>query len=140
MKYNLEMEGERKNPNSIGSMLAFKEGVPTSSDKVYRSVNGDKAIHDLFEHGEIRNRAAATGALEKSRWNDTVYWSRGEDGKFHPVSEGTHVIEAPHEVATKGPVRNEDVTGIYTRTPEGEVVNQIEQIRARLGMQGGRGE
>ncbi|HEY0010387.1 MAG TPA: hypothetical protein VGB97_00540 [Candidatus Paceibacterota bacterium] len=128
------MEGPKKNPNNIGNIMGFKDGgLPTSPDHVYRSVHGDEAIQDLFEHGEVRNRAEAQGKLDKSRWGSNVYWSRG-DGTHHFVGEGSHIIEAPHEIASERAVRADDVTGIYSRNEDGAVENKLEALRERLGI------
>lgn len=128
------MEGAPKsNPNRIGEVISLSKDLPTSSDKVYRHVRGDDAITDLFTHGAVRNGANAAGTSSK-RWGDAVFWSKGEEGKFHNVPDGAHIIEAPHEVAVERTVTKDDVTAIYGRNADGEVENKLQELRARLGI------
>jgi len=118
------------NPNSIGELIVVNAttDIPTSQDKVYRSILGRGAIDDLFNCGYVRNRQSA-GLVERNRWGETVFWSRGVDGKFHNVQDNGFVIEAPFEVASKGIVREEDVTAIYAKDEEGKIVNILEEER-----------
>ena len=133
---------EKMNPNSIGEMLGFKEGVPTSADSVYRSLNADEAIKDIYDSGTVRSKVSAG---LPSRYGDTVYWSKGRDGKNHAISNEGYVIEAPHDVAVDRIVTHEDLTGVYTKIDQ-EVVNilkdheeeerqrQIYELRKKLGV------
>lgn len=107
-----------ENPNSIGD-LPFSLGVlPTAPENVYRSVRGEAAIHDLEQHGEVRN-AQSAGVKKQSRWGNRVFWSRGVEGYNHLVSEGGYVIEAPYVIAAERAVKKEDVTAIYASNAEG---------------------
>lgn len=121
------VEGVR-NPNSIGELLSIGRDLPTHADKVYRSVRDDAAVEDLFTHGAVRN-AFSAGAKENSRWGDKIFWSRGEEGKFHVVQKGGYVIEAPYAVAASRVVAKEDVTAIYSKQEEGGVVDVLAQKR-----------
>lgn len=128
-------EGEqlRENPNSIGELMGFQSGgIPTHPDKVYRSVRGAAALEDLQACGLVRNRQSAEPNVN-SRWGDTVFWSRGVEGKHHILPEGSFVIEAPYEIATKRVVRREDVTAIYSR--EGDIIrNTLESSKVEIGV------
>jgi hypothetical protein len=115
-----EKEEAPKNPNSIGEMMNLTKDLPTSPDKVYRSVRDMAAIDDLIESGVVRN-AQSAGVKTQSRWDDKVFWSRGEAGKFHIVS-GV-VIEAPYDIASKRAVTKDDVTGVFKKNEEGRVEN-----------------
>lgn len=142
------------NNNSIGSLLSMSKDIPTSSDKVYRSIKGQSAVDDIFESGIVRNKQSA-GLVEKSRWGERVFWSKGEDGKYHNTYKDGFVIEAPHDVAKERAVTPEDLTAIYTKNEQGEVVDvlqkekekrvaeqkvkdekDIEEVRRSLGMEG----
>lgn len=118
-------EGVR-NPNSIGELLSIGKDLPTHADKVYRSVRDEAAIEDLFAHGVVRN-AFSAGAKENSRWGDTIFWSRGAEGKFHVVQKGGYVIEAPYVVAARRAVTKEDVTAIYSKKEDSGVVDVLPQ-------------
>ena len=110
-----------QNTNSIADLeFSLSKDIPTTPDRVYRSVYGDAALQDLNEHGQVRN-AFDAGAKKKDRWGANVYWSRGVEGKYHPVQNGGYVIEAPHDVAVERAVRKDDVTAIYGKTEEGRV-------------------
>jgi hypothetical protein len=126
----------RTNPNNIGpisNLLGLgKATVPTSPDKVYRSVSGEEAISDLFTAGVVRNRVSAEGY--PSHRDEQVYWSQGVEGKPHGINEGSHLIEAPHSIAAERAVKAHEVTGIYGINEEGVVENKLEELRARLGM------
>ena len=125
----------RSNPNNIGSLgkaLGTETGVETSSDKVYRSVAGEDAIADLYSSGVVRNRASAEGYASKR--GEQVYWTRGADGEMHALPEGSHLIEAPHEIASERAVKAHEVTAIYAKNEQGEVEDRLEQLRARLGL------
>lgn len=117
-----------KNPNSVGELISLGKDIPTQPDKAYRMVRGRAAIDDLYESGVVRNRQSA-GAVEKSRWGERVYWSRGEEGKFHGVGLDTYVIEAPLAVVSEREVTKEDVTAIYNKTEEGHVRDLIDEAR-----------
>lgn len=127
----------RSNPNNIGpisNLLGLgKATVPTTSDKVYRSVSGEEVISDLFTSGVVRNRASAQGYA--SHRDEQVYWSQGEEGKSHGISEGSHLIEAPHNIATERAVKAHEVTGIYGINEDGIVENKLEELRSRLGIE-----
>jgi len=119
---------EKQNPNSIGELLSIGKDLPTSPDKVYRSVGTKEAVDDIENSGVVRNKQSA-GLVEKSRWGERVFWSKGAEGKYHPVSENGYVIEAPLSVAEERAVTNEDVTAIYTKKENGEVFDILEQKR-----------
>ena len=133
---------ESTNPNSIGEMIGFNSGVPTSSENVYRSLATEEAVRDIYASEVVRSKSAA--GLQ-SKYGDTVYWSKGKDGKSHIVSEGTYVIEAPHSIAAEREVRHDEVTGVYTKKDsevfniledhsEESVQKRIEELRTRLGI------
>ena len=118
------------NPNSIGELLGFREGIPTNPDKVYRSVKGHEAIDDLFKCGVVRN-AFSAGMKENSRWDERVFWSRGIEGKCHTVSPGMYVIEAPYLSASIGLVKSEDVTAIFTKNESDEIIDILPEYLAK---------
>jgi len=120
-----------KNPNSIGEVLSVSKDIETTPDKVYRSVKDFKAIEDLLSEGVVRN-AFSAGQVEKSRWGDRVFWSKGAEGKYHILQSDGYVIEAPYAVADVGSVRLEDVTAIYFRNSDGEVVNILDELLEKL--------
>jgi hypothetical protein len=118
---------KNKNPNSLFNMaMKYKEGIPTSPDRVYRSVATKQAIDDIENSGIVRNKQSA-GLVKKSRWGERVYWNRGEEGVFHNITPGGYVIEAPLSVAEERVVTKDDVTAIYTRNEKGEIVNILER-------------
>ncbi len=119
-----------KNPNSISEILSIGKDLPTSPDKVYRSVQGREAIDDLERSGVVRNRQSA-GLVEKNRWGDRVFWSKGEEGKYHMVSAGSYVIEAPLVVAQERVVKRDDISAIYKKNEEGKVVDILEEEAAQ---------
>lgn len=129
----------RNNPNNIGPINDLaglgNAKVPTSSDKVYRSVTGEEVLSDLFASGVVRNRAAATGY--PSHRGEQVYWTQGEDGKSHGLNDGYHLIEAPHRIANERAVRADEVTGIYGINEDGEAENRLEALRTKLGIKKG---
>ncbi len=120
-----EPRGE-KNPNSIGELLSLGQDLPTTPDKVYRSVSTADAIKDIQVSGIVRNKQSA-GLVEKSRWGERVFWSKGSEGKFHPVPQGAYIIEAPLSVAQERVVRSDDITAIYTKNTQGDVINILDQ-------------
>ncbi len=103
-----ENQAEKINPNSIGELLSIGKDLPTSPDKVYRSVGTKNAIDDIEESGVVRNKQSA-GLVEKSRWGERVFWSKGSVGKYHSVSQNGYVIEAPLSVAEERIVTKEDI-------------------------------
>lgn len=113
--------------NSIGDLTSLSKDIPTSPDKVYRGINGQPAVDDIFESGEVRNKQSA--GLGDSRWGEKVFWSKGEEGKYHPVNQGRFIIEAPHEVANERAVTPEDLTAIYTKNEQNDVVDVLQQER-----------
>lgn len=133
---NQESKEVKINPNSIGELISLGKDLPTSPDKVYRSVGTKEAIDDIEKSGIVRNKQSA-GLVEKSRWGDRVFWSRGEEGKYHTVPNNGFVIEAPLSVAEERVVTKEDITAIYSKNDMQEVVDilkqkkddKIEQIR-----------
>ena len=118
------------NNNSIGSLLSTSRDIPTSSDKVYRGINGQSAVDDIFESGIVRNKQSA-GLVEKSRWGPRVFYSKGEEGKYHPVEQGRYIIEAPYDVAKERAVTHEDLTAIYTKNEQGGVIDVLSQEREK---------
>jgi len=117
---------EKPNPNSIGELLGVGRDLPTAPDKVYRSVGTREAIDDIENSGIVRNKQSA-GLVERSRWGERVFWSKGDEGKYHPISQNTYVIEAPLSVAQERIVTKEDITAIYTKNEVGVVVNILEE-------------
>lgn len=121
----VEQENEvEKNPNSVGELISMGTDLPTYPDKAYRSVKTKEAIDDIENSGIVRNRQSA-GVVKKSRWGERVFWSRGKEGKFHPIFQGTFVIEAPLSVVEERVVTKEDITAIYTKNGNEEVVDII---------------
>ncbi len=113
---------ETQNPNNIGELLNFSKDLLTSPDKVYRSVRDVAAIDDIESSGVVRNKQSA-GLTEKSRWGERVFWSRGKEGGYHVVQTNGFVIEAPLSVAQERAVTKEDVTAVYTKNENGEVLD-----------------
>ena len=113
---------KQENPNSISELISMKSGLLTSPDKVYRSVGDIKAIEDISACGLVRNRQSA-GIVPKCRWGERVFWSKGAEGKHHVISTGTYVIEAPLSIAEKRVVKIEDITAIYTKNENGEIID-----------------
>lgn len=124
-------EENKYNPNSISEVISIGNDLPTQPDKVYRSVRSEDAIDDIENSGVVRNKQSA-GLVEKSRWGDRVFWSRGGEGKYHIVQKGGYVIEAPLSVAQEREVTREDITAIYTKNENGEVFDVLEQKRQQI--------
>ena len=124
MGNNLKSKEEPKNPNNIGEVLSVGKDLPASPDKVYRSVKDVAAINDIKESGVVRSKQSA--GLE-NRYGDKVYWSQGANGKYHAIYQGVYVIEAPLSVAKEGIVKKEDITAIYTRNENNEIVDILKQ-------------
>lgn len=103
-------------------MLSVGKDLPTSPDKVYRSVQGSEAVDDLLEVGFVRN-AHTAGKSEHSRWGNRVFWSRGSEGKYHVVAQGAYVIETSYAVASAREVTKEDITALYVKNEDGSVEN-----------------
>lgn len=123
-----ENMAEVPNPNSIGEVLSIGSDLPTMPDKVYRSVQTKEAIDDIENSGVVRNKQSA-GLVEKSRWGERVFWSKGAEGKYHVVSENGYVIEAPLSVAEERIVTKDDITAIYKRNENQEVVDILKEGR-----------
>jgi hypothetical protein len=105
---------EKKNPNKIGELLGFKTGdVETFPNRVYRSVQDRAAIDDLLTSGVVRSKHAA--GID-SKYGDAVYWSRGDDEKYHNVQAGGYLIEAPYQIANERSVTIDDLTAVYHKT------------------------
>lgn len=123
-KINQENKAEKEvyNPNSIGEVLSLSKDLLTFPDKVYRSVKSEAAIEDIEKSGVVRN-AQSAGLVEKSRWGDRVFWSKGAEGSYHVVQKDGFVIEAPLSVAQERQVGRDDVTAVYRKNEEGEVEN-----------------
>lgn len=130
-----ESEPEKSNPNSIGEMLEMRGDIETTAASVYRSIRERAAIDDIFASGVVRNRQSA-GLVEKSRWGERVFWSRGGEGKGINVGKGNYVIEAPYDVAAARAVTKEDLKSIYTRSEQGEVIDILPEERAKGTGQG----
>ena len=124
-----EQPEKARNPNTIGEVVDMSRDLPTTSDKVYRSVQERAAIDDIENSGVVRNRQSA-GLVEKSRWGNRVFWSRGKEGKFHIVPQDNFVIEAPFSVAEERVVTKEDITAIYSKNEKGEVFDTLKQKQA----------
>lgn len=119
-----------KNPNSIGELaISIGHDLATSPDKVYRSLRTQEAVDDIEKSGVVRN-AQSAGVVEKSRWGERIFWSRGVEGKYHAVSATGFVIEAPYAVAEERVVTKDDITAIYKKNEAGEVINLKEGERA----------
>lgn len=118
---------KKENPNKIGEVLSVSRDLETFPNRVYRSVRDKAAIDDLLQCGVVRNKQSA-GLVEKSRWGDNVYWSRGGEGKYHVVQNGGYVIEAPYDIAKEREVRIDDVTALYHKTEAGELREVLEEI------------
>lgn len=101
-------------------MLSVKGGLPTKTGMIYRGVEGKQAIEDIESHGFVRN-AYSAGVRKNSRWGDRVFWSRGEEGKGHPISRIRYIIETPESAAKSGPVKKEDISGVYVRDENDEI-------------------
>ncbi len=120
-----EMDVEKINPNSIGELLSVGKDLLTSPDKVYRSVADKAAIDDIKSSGIVRNKQSA-GLVEKSRWGEKVFWSKGEEGKYHIVAKDGYVIEAPLSVASERIVTKDDITAIYTKNETDGVIDILQ--------------
>ncbi len=114
------------NLNSIGEIISFGRDLPTQPDMAYRSVRGQAAVDDINSSGIVRN-AQSAGVVEKSRWGERVFWSRGAEGKYHTVGEGSFVIEVPLAIAQERTVTREDITSIYTKNENGVVVDILKE-------------
>ena len=121
-----EQEPE-ENPNNIGEVISMGKDLLTDPDMVYRSVNGDAALHDLQESGVVRNKQSA-GLVEKSRWGTNVYWSRGSEGKYQMIGNNSFIIVAPLEIAEERAIQKEDVVAIYTKDESGNVIDVRDQF------------
>jgi hypothetical protein len=126
---------EHKLENNIGSFseiinMGTKAKFPMSSENVYRSVQGDIAINDIFESGIVRN-AKSQGLSGKGRDNQ-VYWTRGEDNKEMGVGINRRIIEAPLKVAEQRIVTKEDVTAIYELSENQEVKDSLPERKAQI--------
>lgn len=123
---NQENQVEKINPNSISELLSIGKDLPTSPDMVYRSVGTKEAIDDIETSGIVRNRQSA-GLVEKSRWGERVFWSKGAEGKYHSISQNGYVIEAPLSIAQDRTVTKEDITAIYTKNESNVVIDILKQ-------------
>ena len=120
----IENQEKPYNPNTIGELISLGDKLPTSPDKVYRSVRDKKAIEDLYSSGVVRNKFSA-GLMPENRWKDRVFWSKGREGGFHTVFENQYVLEAPIDIVNEREVTKDDVTAIYTEK-DGKVINILE--------------
>jgi len=119
--------------NSFGELMSFGK-LETKEGHVYRGVNGQAAIDDLFRVGYVRNaREAGVPGKEESKYGKKVYWSKGKEGGRHVIGNNYYVIEAlPHgDTSTEEYVRLEDVTGIYTNDAEGNPVDVLPEIQQK---------
>lgn len=129
------MEGApSKNPNKIADPSIFPQqlpvGVHMKSENVYRSVQ-ERAVDDLVETGVVRNAASAGYG---GKHGDRVWWSKGVDGKHHTIQEGHVLYEAPHAIASERAIEHSDLLGVYKKDESGQVVNELEEVRKRLGL------
>lgn len=124
---NQENKIENINPNSIGEIVSLGKDLLTNPDKVYRSVRDKKAIDDIKISGIVRNKQSQSEGLVKSRWGERVFWSQGAEGKYHVVQQNGFVIEAPLSVAKERVVTQEDITAIYTKKENNEVIDILKQ-------------
>lgn len=126
---NQENKIESINPNSIGEIVSLGKDLLTDPDKVYRSVRDKKAIDDIKISGIVRNKQSQSEGLVKSRWGERVFWSKGAEGKYQIVPQNGFVIEAPFSIAKERVVRQEDITAIYTKEENNEVIDILKQER-----------
>lgn len=124
----MEQESSEKiNPNNIGELMSLSRDIETFSNRVYRSVSDKAAIDDLVSSGVVRNKQSA-GLVEKSRWGENVYWSKGGEGKYHIVQTGGYVMEAPYNIASERQITIDDLTALYHKTEAGEIKDVLEEI------------
>lgn len=121
---------ETYNPNNIGELLSLSKDIETFPDRVYRSVRDVAAIEDLISSGVVRNKQSA-GVVEKSRWGDKVFWSRGGEDKYHNVQQGGYVIETSYNTANQREITIDDISAIYHRGENGEIREILEEILSR---------
>jgi hypothetical protein len=117
-------------PNTYGNFaIPFTSGeITTEPGMLYRQV-GIEAVEDLALSGIVRNGATANGE-EHPRWGHRVFWSQGQEG-VHTSTGGRAVIVAPESAAAKGWVTSQHVKSIYTKTPEGKVVDIMPKREAK---------
>lgn len=120
-------QSENDNPNNIGELLSFSKDIETFLNSVYRGLSDRAAIDDLISCGLVRNKQSA-GLVEKSRWDDKVFWSRGGEGKFHNIQQNGYVIEAPYNIASERQVTIDDITAIYHRGEDGQIRDILEEV------------
>ena len=126
-----DFEGtEIYNPNNIGELLSLSKDIETFSHKVYRSVRDRAAIEDLIASGVVRNKQSA-GVGGKSRWGDKVFWSRGEEDKYHNLQQDGYVIEAPYSIANQRQVTIDDISAVYHRGEDGEIIEILDDVLSR---------
>ncbi len=124
-----DIEKKNMNPNTAGELYSISRDILTVPNKAYRFVKGKEAIDDLNNVGFVRNKQSAGLAQKPSNWGERVFWSKGAEGKYHGVSQGTYVIEAPLSIVEERVVTKKDITAIYTKNENGEVINILEQQR-----------
>lgn len=109
-------------PNTYGDFaIPFTTGeIPTEPGMLYRQV-GLEAVEDLAQSGIVRNGATAKGE-EHPRWGHRVFWSQGKEG-VHTSTGGRAVMVAPESAAADGWVTAGHVQSIYTKTPDGKVID-----------------
>ena len=122
-------EKKQENPNKIFEMLLSSpsQDISTTPDKVYRMLRSYAAIEDLEKSGVVRNRQAA-GLIQNHKYGEKVYWTKGKNGGYMSVSEGSYVIETSLSVAEERVVKKEDITAIYTKNQEG-VIDTLKERR-----------
>lgn len=108
--------------------------IQTNPEKVYRQVSGLSAIEDIYDTGVVRSSTSAKNEKDIERTNSKgskqIYWTRGKEGKGHTVPKDGYLIEAPYQIALNDLVKKEDITAIYTKLENGEVVNALEDEKA----------
>jgi len=75
----------------------------------------------------VRNKQSA-GLVEQNRWGDAVYWSRGDGEKYHNVQTGGYLIEAPYQIANERTVTIDDLTALYHKTEDNELIDVLDEV------------
>lgn len=113
----------------------FGNDIQTKPDKVYRQVSGLSALEDIYDTGVVRSSTSAKNEKDIERTNNSkgskqIYWTRGKEGKGHTVPKDGYLIEAPYQIAINDLVKKEDITAIYTKLENGEIINTLEDEKA----------
>lgn len=126
------VEIDRNSISELGPIIG--NDIQTNPEKVYRQVSGLSAIEDIYDTGVVRSSTSAKDEKDIERTNSKgskqIYWTRGKEGKGHSVPKDGYLIEAPYQIALNDLVKKEDLTAIYTKLENGEVVNALEDEKA----------